>query len=696
MQFYESSRFIFLWLIPVAVVIWKWGSRERRNRLNRWGDAAFLEKQLMPGFSSARLRWGWGLLAGVFFLSTLALARPQWGEEKKKVERKGVDLVFLLDTSLSMLAEDVKPNRLGKSKLEIKNLLRHLKGDRVGMVGFAGSSFLQCPLTLDYSAFLLFVDALKPGYIPIPGTSLAEAIRLGIRAFPEESRKYRALLVFSDGEDHEGGMEEALAEAKKAGVRIYAIGTGTSEGAPIPLHSGTNPKVTTGYKKDRDGQVVITRLNAPLLEKIAKETGGLYLSATPGEREVDLILKHLETLGEHRLREKLITEKEDHFQLFLFLAFLLLMGESTFRHPRKRTPALKGLLLVAGLILLSGFFDSPRSLVQKGNELSKEKKYQSAVENYRKAEVRRPDEPVIRYNLGTTLYQLYAYRDADKELEEALSRAKDPTTKAQILYNYGNTKYRLGDFEKAIDSYKKALEINPKDEDAKYNLEFLQKKKSLFDKKQEQKQNQKKQNEQQQPQPQNNQQQSPNNKQQQNQQQNQQQQQQPQQKQNQQQEQPSSQGGQENSNQQLNQQNQEQPKQDQGQQQKQEEEQKQNQGQGQEQGSQGEQKKNQGQNPDQGQEKEDQEQQQPHPAKPLEQGSQSEQPGPEQPSPQMGDQEKGQAPSQPGPQGTPLQGQMTQENARQILDILKEGEKQLQDVRRPPAPPETREVTKDW
>jgi Ca-activated chloride channel family protein len=675
MQLYEPGRLIFIWAIPLFVLLFLWGEGELRRRLSRLGQGDFLRNRLMPGFSPGRRRASWVLLLVVFLFSTLALARPQWGEEKKKIERKGVDLLFILDTSLSMLAEDVKPNRLNKSKLEIKNLIRRLKGDRVGMVAFAGSGFLQCPLTLDYSAFLLFVDGVKVGYIPHPGTSLARAIDLGIRGFSEKNRKYRAMIVFSDGEDHEGGIAQAVANAKKAGVRVYTVGVGTPEGEPIPLRSSDTGKLS-GYKKDRDGEVVVTRLNATLLAEVAKETGGLYLPATAAEREVEIILKHLETLGERQIRERLIAEREDHFQLFLFLAFLFLVGETLLGY-RMGKPV-KMVLPLLAFFFLTGFLDTPRSLVEKGNELVEEKKYQSAVENYRKAEVARPKEPAIRYNLGTSLYHLLEFRDAGKELDQALTQVKEPQLKAKALYNYGNTQYRLGNFEKAIEAYKKVLDINPKDKDAKYNLEFLQQKKALFEKKNEEKQ---KQEQKQQPQPQ------------------------PQQQQKQQE-------------QQQQQQKEEQQQQEQQKQQEKEQQQKEQQRQQQEQQQQEEQQKEQQepQRPEQGKEQEQETPSQPEPQEgeeegeaepkpqPVEKGQeeQREQRGQEEEQ-DRGEEEKREQQEGPGEEGErqeerpmPLQGQMSEESALRLLNALQEGEKEIQDLRRPQVPPQPREALKDW
>lgn len=650
MQFFEPSNLIFLISVPSAILLFIYGNLERRRRIASLGNSAFLEARLMPEYSSGKGRTVSVLIVLALTFSVLGLARPQWGEEKKKLERKGVDLIFLLDTSLSMLAEDVKPNRLEKSKMEIRSMIQRLKGDRVGMVAFAGSGFLQCPLTLDYSAFLLFVDSINTGYIPTPGTSLGEAIHLGLRAFPEESRKYRAMIVFSDGEDHEGGIKEALDVARKAGVRIYTLGTGTSEGEPIPLRSREGGKAISGYKKDREGQVVMTRLSGDLLTEIARETGGLYFQATAGEREIDLILKHLESLGERRLKEQLFTEREDHFQLFLLIAFLLLIGEGCLGN-KKSLRAAAPLFPLVCLFLLTGMIDSSSSLVEKGNRLVKEKKYQSAVEHYRKAQIKRPQESVVRYNLGTALYELHDYREAGRELEQAFSLAKDPPTQAKAHYNYGNAQYRLGNFDQAIEAYKKTLDLDPKDRDAKYNLEFLQKKKAHFEQKQQQNQQQQQNS---QPQPQN---------------------QRPQESQSQSQPEQNKEGG-----------GQEQPKPEQGQ----EDKEKQSTG-------------SSGERPDEQSQGQEREESKSGEKKEGEQQETAETQHSEEPKDQEQEREKGEGSEEPkqeqgpGGQAEPLQGQMSKENALRVLEALQDGEKKLHDLRRPPAESGSpKKVLKDW
>ncbi|MBI3313851.1 MAG: VWA domain-containing protein [Candidatus Omnitrophica bacterium] len=665
MQFFEPKAFLWLWLIPLIAMILIYSNRLWQKRLSEFALLSTLYGKLIPALrnSAWRLRFLCFILA--FFFAILALARPQWGEERKKVERKGIDIVFLLDTSLSMLAEDIAPNRLQKAKLTIKNFIHRLKGDRVGMVAFAGTGFLQSPLTLDYSAFLLFLDAIDTGYIPIPGTSLDPAIGLAVRSFPDKDLKHKVIILLTDGEDHEGGVEAATAAAKQAGVKIYVIGYGTPQGAPIPLKSETGQR--TGFKKDETGQIVMTKLNQPILEKIAVETGGIYITASPGEQEVGLILKHLEGMGQKKFKERMITEKEDHFQVFLVLALFFLILESLIRRLRK-VPA-QSIMLLAAFFLFCGFYKSTETLIKDGNKKFSEKKYQSALEHYRKAQVKKPDDPTVSYDLAAALYQTDEFRDAAQNLEKVIQnegKIKDPKLKANAYYNYGNVQYRLGNFDKSIEAYQKALEINPKDKDAKYNLEFLQKQKSMFEKKD---QERKKDQQQQKPQQQNQDQQQKQQQQQQNQQ-NQDQQNQDQQQQDQQNQQNKEQESQQDQQSQGGQSQEQDQKQDQDQQkedEQKEQEQKQDQ-------SQGEEKKEQKQPQEPGQDEQ-------------EQASQPQE-GQDQ-QPQGGDQSQQRAPR-------PLQGQMTMPEALRILDALKDSEKELQDLRKPPASPQGTHVAKDW
>ena len=681
MQFFKPEYFLYLWLVPAVLALCIFSHKLLQRRLHRLvGDEALLAK-LIEG----RRKGEWLVRAILITLAVLcfvlALARPQWGDEKRSVQRKGVDIIFLVDTSLSMLAEDIKPSRLGKAKFEIETFIRNLRGDRIGMVTFAGSGFLQTPLTLDHAAFLLFLDAVQVGFLPDPGTSLVQAVQLALRAFPQKELKYKALILFTDGEDHDGGIERAIEEAKQANVRIYTIGLGSPEGEPIPLKNEKGER--SGFKKDRSGQMVLTKLNSGVLERLAKETGGIYMPATPGEKEVEVILKHLRGWGEQQFEEKMIVEREDQYQIFLVFGLILLITEMLIRRKDKTKPAV--IACLAAFFLFTGFFETSQGTVKKGNDKFQNKQYQSALDAYRKVQVKNPDAPEVLYDLGTALYKVDSYQESATDLESAEARSKDPQLKARTLYNYGNAQYRLGNFEKAIESYKKALALDPTDKDAKYNLEFLQKQKNKIDKKdQEKKQDQKKEQEKKdQPKDQK-------------------QQQQQNQGQGKQDQKNPGQGQQDKQDQQQQNkpQDQKDPKdQGQGQQQKDQQQQKpqdqkdpqqqpkpqDQKDQGQQQKDKEQQQKEQEQKEKEQKEKEQQEQQQ------REQEQKEQEEKDKQPQPQPGEQKE-----QQGQQMQPLQGQMSMDNALNLLDALKESEKELQDLRRPPVNKNPPPVEKDW
>ncbi len=482
MQFYSASFLNLLLLTPILIFCFIASTWLRKKRIQSLFQSSEIQEKLLPHYKKNEWSVRSILLIGAFIFSVLALSQPQWGQEKRKIERKGVDIIFMLDVSASMLAEDTKPSRVHKAKFEIESFIKELKGDRVGMLTFAGSSFMQTPLTLDYSAFLTFLTGVDVGHVPDPGTSLGPAIQRALGAFPLDKGKHQALIIFSDGEDHEMQIESAVEEAKKKNVRIYTVGTGSVEGAPIPLKDDRGKQ--TAVKKDRLGQIVITKLNKEILSKIAAETGGLYLPASPREKEVALILKHLQTLGEKKLEDRLVTEREDHYQIFVFLALLCLISEMLVRRSTSATITTTPLSVIAIIFFLHcGFISTPQQKVEEGNKDFEEKKYQSAIQKYRSVKVKNPDTTVVDYNLATSLYKINQYPESVAHLKKTVEKSsKNPEFQARAAYNYGNALYRVGDYEGAINAYKKALAFNPKDQDAKYNLEFLIDKKSKFDK----------------------------------------------------------------------------------------------------------------------------------------------------------------------------------------------------------------------
>ncbi len=324
MHFARAEYLNLLWLTPVLALFFYLSLRNRRKRLERFVSSA-LAARLSPEFSRRKAALRAVLLLGFFVLALLALARPQWGMRLETVRRRGVDIIVAIDTSYSMNAEDVMPSRLEKAKAEVRSLMGRLRGDRLGLVTFAGSAMVQCPLTLDYGAVSLFLDSANTETIPDPGTSLAAAITTADSAFIARERKYKVLVIVTDGEDLEGQVDSAVDRAKEAGVVIHTIGVGTPDGQPIPVRDAKGNIVE--YHKDPSGQVVISRLDERSLAEIATRTGGRYFRATTGEGELDEIYSAISGMEKKEMESRLVQNFEDRFQYPLTMAVICLVLE---------------------------------------------------------------------------------------------------------------------------------------------------------------------------------------------------------------------------------------------------------------------------------------------------------------------------------------------------------------------------------
>ena len=333
MRFGNLNYFFLLWIIPLLIAFYVYAFRSR-DRLT----AVFCGKQVLPALLPDRQKGRRGikafLILGGIVLGICALTRPQWGFHWEDIKRVGVDLMVAIDVSESMLAEDVKPSRLERAKREVYDLIQMMEGDRIGLIAFAGTSFVQCPLTLDYGACKMFLDYIEPDLIPVPGTALADAIRNAIKSFNTQERKSKVLILITDGEDHEGAPLEAAREAKQAGIKIFTIGVGQDGGAPIPLRDGSG-----GFKKDRRGDMIISHLDEATLQKIALETEGSYVRSVTGDMDLDKIYKvdikqHIEGKELSSTRQR---RWEQRFQWFVCAALLLIAGEFFISERKKLT-----------------------------------------------------------------------------------------------------------------------------------------------------------------------------------------------------------------------------------------------------------------------------------------------------------------------------------------------------------------------
>ena len=323
---------LLVWL-PLAIPL-AWALfallRRRRAALAQLVDPALLGV-LAPAWNPARAKSRLVLRVLALALLGLALARPQWGFRWEEVRRKGLDLVVALDTSRSMMASDIKPTRLQQAKWGIRDLLRNLRGDRVGLVPFAGSSILQCPLTIDYAAFAMTLDDVYSGIIPKGGTAIEQALRTAVAAFPKDGTADRVILLITDGEDHEGDPLALLPELKEKGIRVYTIGIGTLEGEMVPADDGQG-----GYFKDRQGQIVKTALKEDVLQKLALGTGGTYVRSAPGDTGLERVFNEsIANLKRSEQENRTAKIYEERFVWPIAAALLLLAWEALLSDRRK-------------------------------------------------------------------------------------------------------------------------------------------------------------------------------------------------------------------------------------------------------------------------------------------------------------------------------------------------------------------------
>lgn len=461
----------WLWglvLVPILLGYLVWTMRQRSRIASRFAEPG-LWKKLAGEVGAKYARWKPVLYILAVVLMIVALAGPQWGARAVMLQRRGLDIVVALDVSRSMLAEDVKPNRLQRAKREISAVLDRLKGDRIGIVVFSGDAFVQCPLTLDASAARMLLDATGINSGGRPGTAVSEAIEEATRMYEEGEKQFKVMILVTDGEGTEGDALAAAQDAAALGVRIYTVGVGTPQGEPIPDFDERGNQI--GFKKDEGGQIVLSKLDEVTLQKVALATNGRYFRAGPSQMELDALFDELSTLEKKEMEGRLFTEFEQRFHYFLLPAFLLLALEMVIPSRSRTTKAASALLVLFVLFSPSAHADQFAKRNNTGNKLLEDGKVDSAITEYQAARVERPSEPGVVYNLGSAYHQKGVFDTAATQLQSTLAHVDD-ALKPSAYYNLGNTLYRMQEYEAAIQSYKQALIANPNDIDAKHNLEL--------------------------------------------------------------------------------------------------------------------------------------------------------------------------------------------------------------------------------
>ena len=495
-RFEDSTYLYLLAVIPMLALLRFMMTRSRKKRLRKFGDPQ-LVKQLMPDVSRWRPAVKFWLLQAALALIIVMLARPQLGTKISHEKRQGIETIIAMDISNSMLAQDVTPSRLDRCKMMVENLVDNFTDDKIGLIVFAGDAFIQLPITSDYVSAKMFLADIQPSLIATQGTDIALAISKAVNSFTQEEGIGKAIIVITDGEDHEGGAVEAAQEARKKGMRVYVLGVGSKGGAPIPDGNG-------GYMKDRAGNTVMTRLNQDMCRDIAKAGGGAYIHVdnnSDAQRQLD---NELAKLSKKETETTVYSDFDEQFQAVGILVLLLLIAELCllecknpllknvrfFKGKRRYASAILVLMLVSTIPTQA---QSDRSNIREGNRLFRSGKHADSEVSYRKAMEKNPRNPQAAYNLGNALFAQKKDSAAVVAYQSGVQLETSAKRKAMGYHNMGVVCQSHKMFTEAIEAYKNALRLNPKDDEARYNLELCKKQqKKQQDKKNQDKKDQKK------------------------------------------------------------------------------------------------------------------------------------------------------------------------------------------------------------
>lgn len=331
-KFAYTDYFYYLISIPILIVLFVGVMRQKKRQLRRFGDLSILN-DLMPYVSVSRSVIKFVLILLVIVFAILAMASPQFGSKLKEVKRKGVEIIIALDVSNSMLAEDITPNRLEKAKMSISKLVDKLKNDKIGLIVFAGDAYVQVPITTDYRATKMFLSTAKTNIVPKQGTAIGSAIELAMTSFSPEEDKSKVIIIITDGENHEDDAVEMANGAVKKGITVHAIGMGLSQGAPIPER---NPYGQKEYRKDKDGNVIISKLNENMLQQLAASGNGIYVRATNAQTGLDVIFDEINKMEKHEIEANIFADYEEQFQYPLMVALFFLLIEMLVRERKNK------------------------------------------------------------------------------------------------------------------------------------------------------------------------------------------------------------------------------------------------------------------------------------------------------------------------------------------------------------------------
>ena len=465
---------LLILLIPLMFIAYWLMRRWRKKRIARFGDPALVDSlaPLVPR------RKGWlklTLLSLALLFFAIGMARPQLGAILKEKQVKGAEIMVVLDVSNSMLAEDYSPNRLERAKLAISKLVDELQGDRIGLIIFAGESFVQLPVTSDYVSAKIFLNSITTESVPVQGTAMGDAIRTAIKSFTSESENSRAIILITDGENHEDDPVSAAKDAVDMGARVFCIGVGSPEGKPIPMDGG--------LLKDNDGNIVVTRLDEKTLRDVASAGRGLYVRAGNTEFGLNPVIDEIRSLDAKDFQSVVFEEYDEQYMYFFAIALIFMLIEFMISDTRNRRSLFgrgKGMVAVLILMLASPVMlqaQSDRSEVRAGNREFKKGEFREAELDYKRALEEDSTSVTAKYNLGNALYKTESYSEAElylKGLGDSL-KSVSASKASDCFHNSGNLALKQKKYQEAVDAYKESLRLEPDNFETKSNLAYAQK-----------------------------------------------------------------------------------------------------------------------------------------------------------------------------------------------------------------------------
>ena len=475
LSFQHYNYFIVLAAIPLLLVLFFVVLNWKKRTIKKIGDAN-LVKEMIKNHSPQKFALKFILILFAFTAGVFALVNLRSPQGVEQVNRNGIDIMIALDVSKSMLAQDIKPNRLERAKQAISKLIDKLSNDRIGIVVFAGKAYLQMPLTGDHGAAKMYLSSASTDVVPTQGTVISDALKMCYSSFNSKEKKYKAVVLISDGEDHDEGALKIAGDMADEGIVINTVGIGSSQGSTFI------DELTNQPKTDNEGNIVITKLNEEELQKIAEKGNGSYQLFSNTDELVNKLDAQLSSMDQRTVVEDSLVNYENYFPYFLMLALLLLVIE-LFISERKKIQNIKSTVNQKGIALTSLFLISyslfpltstaqnEKALIKKGNDAYEKKEYENAITNYKQATEKSPANSTAQYNLGNALYKNKKTDEAVQAFDNAIENAESKEDKSKSFYNKGVVLQNNHKLPECIEAYKKALKLNQQDEDARQNLQ---------------------------------------------------------------------------------------------------------------------------------------------------------------------------------------------------------------------------------